>query len=372
MPPRPSTLPRLAVSLLLVAALAGPGLAACSKKKDVAPDKPRASLTVTAVAAHTGTLDRTVEASGTIAAWQDVSVGAETGGLTVVRLLVDEGDYVRQGQLLLQMNDSLLAAQMRQRQASVTSARAVLAQATADLARAQDLKAQGYLAQAALDARIAAQQTAAANVDLAQASLSETTARLAQASVRAPVSGFIAQRTVVPGQIVAAGAPLFRLVRDGRLELNAQVPESELSAVRAGQSAIVSTSEVGQTAATVRIVTPQIDPQTRVGLARVALASRGAFRPGMFAKAVINVGAQPAVLVPQSTILYRDNKSGLYVIDSNGVAHFRPVTTGARSGGDIEIRSGLQSGERVAVQGAGFLAEGDRVNVVATPGAGAR
>lgn len=372
MPLRQTLRSRLAVSLLLMAALAGPGLAACSKKPDEAPAKPRASLTITATAAHVGTLDRTVEASGTIAAWQDVSVGAETGGLTVVRLLVDEGDYVRQGQLLLQMNDSLLVAQLRQRQASVASAKASLAQATADLARAQDLKARGYLAQAALDGKIAAQQTAAANVDLAQAALSETSARLAQASVRAPVSGLIAQRSVVAGQIVAAGSPLFRIVRDGRLELNAQVPESELAAVRAGQSAIVSTSEVGQTTARVRIVTPQIDPQTRVGLARVALADRGAFRPGMFAKAIINVGAQPAVLVPQSTILYRDNKSGLYVIDAGGVAHFRAVVTGARSGGDIEIRSGLQAGERVAVQGAGFLAEGDRVNIVATPGAGAR
>ena len=356
---------------MLIAALAGAGLAGCSKK-DEAPTKPRASLTITAAAARVGTLDRTVEASGTVTAWQDVAVGAETGGLTVVRLLVDEGDYVRQGQLLLQMNDSLLVAQLRQRQASLASARASLAQATADLARAQDLKARGYLAQAALDARIAAQQTATANVELAQASLSETSARLAQASVRAPVSGLIAQRSVVPGQIVTAGTQLFRVVRDGRLELNAQVPESELAAVRAGQAAVVSTSEVGQTAATVRIVTPQIDPQTRVGLARIALINRGAFRPGMFAKAVINVGAQSAVLAPASSILYRDNKAGLFVIDAGGVAHFRPVVTGARSRDDIEIRSGLQAGERVAVQGAGFLAEGDRVNVVATPAAGAR
>ncbi len=371
MPPRSPLLPRLAVTLLLAGALAGPGLAACSKK-DEASAKPRTSLTITVAVAHVGALNRTVEASGTIVAWQDVAVGAETGGLTVVRLLADEGDYVRQGQLLLQMNDSLLVAQLRQRQASLASAKASLAQATADLARAQDLKAKGYLAQAALDARIAAQQSALANVDMAQAAVTETNARLAQASVRAPVSGLIAQRSVVPGQIVTAGAQLFRVVRDGRLELNAQVPESELAAVRAGQPAVVSTSEVGQTAATVRIVTPQIDPQTRVGLARVSLSDRGAFRPGMFAKAVINVGAQPAVLAPASTILYRDNKPGLFVIDANGLAHFRPVATGARSGDDIEIRSGLQAGERVAVQGAGFLAEGDRVNVVATPAGGAR
>lgn len=372
MPLRSIPLPRLAATLILVTALAGPGLAACSKKKDDAPVKPRASLTITATVARVGTLDRAVEASGTIVAWQDVSVGAETGGLTVVRLLVDEGDYVRQGQLLLQMNDSLLVAQRRQREASVAAAKATLAQASADLARARELKDKGYLAQAALDKSIAGEQTAAANVAMAQASLSETLARLDQASVRAPVSGLIAARSVVAGQIVTAGSPLFRLVRDGRLELSAQVPEAELATVRAGQPAVISTSEVGQAAGRVRIVTPQVDPATRVGLARVALLDRGAFRPGMFAKAVINVGAQQAVLAPQSSILYRDNKPGLFVIDAQGAAHFRPVVTGARSGDLVEIRQGLQAGERVAVQGAGFLAEGDRVKIVAAAGGGAR
>lgn len=359
--------PGLAITLI---ALAGFGLSACSKKEE-APAKPRASLTITAVAARVGTLERAVEASGTVVAWQDVQVGAETGGLTVVRLLVDEGDYVQKGQLLLQMNDALLVAQRRQREASVAAARASLAQASAALGRARELKEKGYLSQAALDNAIAAEQNAVANLNLAQASLAETQARLAQASVRAPVAGLIAQRTVVPGQIVAAGSPLFRLVRDGRLELNAQVPEAELAAVRAGQPAVISTSEVGQASGRVRIVTPQVDEKTRVGLARVALLQRGAFRPGMFAKAVINVGAQQAVLAPQSSILYRDNKPGLFVIDAQGVAHFRAVVTGVRSGDFVEIRQGLQAGERVAVQGAGFLSEGDRVKIVAAAG-GAR
>ena len=360
--------PGLVLALLMAAGL---GLSACSKKEE-APAKPRASLTITVAAARVGTLDRSVEASGTIVAWQDVSVGAETGGLTVVRLLVDEGDYVQKGQLLLQMNDTLLVAQRRQREASVAAARASLAQSNAALARSRELKERGYLSQAALDNAIAAEQNAVANVSLAQASLAETQARLAQASVRAPVGGLIAQRTVVPGQIVTAGSQLFRLVRDGRLELNAEVPESELGAVRAGQPAVISTSEVGQAAGRVRIVTPQVDSKTRVGLARVALLARGAFRPGMFARVVINVGSQQAVLAPQSSVLYRDNKPGLFVIDAQGVAHFRAVVTGVRSGDFVEIRQGLQAGERVALQGAGFLSEGDRVRIVATPAGGAR
>jgi RND family efflux transporter MFP subunit len=262
------------------------------------------------------------------------------------------------------MNDSLLRAQLHQREASLASAKAVLAQASADLKRAEELNAQGYLAQASLDQRQAAQQTAAANLSLAQAALNEMSVRLAQASLRAPVAGLIAERHVVAGQIIEPSRTLFRIVRDGRLELNAQVPEANLSVVRAGQKAVVSSNALGSTPGHVRLVTPQVDPQTRVGLVHVALDRRGQFRPGMFGKTVIDTANAPALLIPQASVLYRDNKPGVFVIDAKRVAHFRGISTGTRSGDDVEVLSGLAAGDAVALQGAGFLAEGDQVRIV--------
>ena len=88
----------------------------------------------------------------------------------------------------------------------------------------------------------------------ARAALSETQTRLSQATIRAPVAGLVISRSVTKGQIIAAGTELFRMVRDGRLELDAQVPETELPLVRAGQSVVVTSSEAGQTTGTVRIV----------------------------------------------------------------------------------------------------------------------
>ncbi|HRD28442.1 MAG TPA: efflux RND transporter periplasmic adaptor subunit, partial [Caulobacter sp.] len=203
-----------------------------------------------------------------------------------------------------------------------------------------------------------------AQVSAAEAGLSEIRTRLGQAVVRAPVSGLVASRKVVQGQIVSPGTELFRIVRDGRLELNAEVPETQLAQVRAGMPATVSSDQLGQVPGRVRIVTPQVDSRSRVGVARIALSAAGGFRPGMFAKGEINVGEQPAVTAPSIAVVYRDNKPGVFVVDAQSAVRFRPIVVGARTKDSVEAASGLAAGEKIVVQGAGFLADGDRVRVV--------
>ena len=319
------------------------------------------SQTVTVATASLQNLPRTVTASGSVSAWEEVPVGAETGGLTATGVFVDEGSYVRQGQALVQMNDALLRAQLRQQQAAVQTAEANAARDQAALGRAQELKERGFLSQASLDTALANQRASAANLLSAQASLSETRTRLSQATIKAPVSGLVISRSVTRGQIIGAGTELFRIVRDGRLELDAQVPETELRLVRAGQSAVISSDQVGETTGTVRIVTPEVDPQTRLGVARIAL-SGGGFRPGMFARARIQVGDQPAVTVPTASVLYRENRAGVFVLGTDNRAHFQQVVVLSRTADQTAV-SGLTAGSRVVVAGAGFLGEGDRVTI---------
>lgn len=339
-------------------------LAACGKPKEEAKP-PQASQTVTVQAVSVISVPRRVTASGDIVAWNEVVVGAETGGLTAVSVLVDEGAWVRQGQPLVRMNDDLLRAQVRQQEASGAAARATLAQAEAALARARELRERGYLAQAGLDTAIANQATAAAQVSAAEAALSEVRTRLGQTIVRAPVSGLVASRKVVQGQIVAPGTELFRIVRDGRLELNAEVPETHLSQLRAGMPATILSDQLGEVSGTVRIITSQVDVQSRVGMARITLSRAGGFRPGMFARGVINVGDQPALTAPALAVVYRDNKPGVFVLGAQSVVRFRPIVIGSRTKDSVEVSEGLTAGERIVVQGAGFLADGDRVRVVA-------
>lgn len=338
-------------------------LAACGgHSEEAAADENRGRQTVTAATVRLINLPRTLSASGSVSAWEEVPVGAETGGLVATAVYVDEGAYVRQGQPLVQLNDTVLRAQVRQSEAQVATARANLSRDQAALARAQELKERGYLSQASLDTATANQRAAAAALQSAEAALSEQRTRLAQTVIRAPVSGRIISRSVTRGQIVQAGTELFRMVRDGRLELDAQVPEADLPLVRAGQTATIVSEEAGSVVGTVRIVTPEVDPQTRLGLARVALPAGAALRPGMFARAEINVGAQPAFVVPSSSIVYREGKPGVYVIGANDTVAFRAVTTGIRQGQDLAV-TGVRANERVVVSGAGFLGDGDQVRI---------
>ena len=364
--------------LILTALLA---LTACGGGDDKTAEAAKAEATRSAgqtVTAATATIidqPRTVTASGSVSAWEEVPIGAETGGLVATGVYVDEGTYVRQGQLLVKLNDDLLQAQLRQQQAAVAAAEANAAREDAALGRAEELRGRGFLSQASLDTALANQRSARAQLASAQAGLSEIRTRLDQTNIRAPVAGLISSRSVTRGQIVQPGTELFRMVRDGRLELDAQVPEAELRLVRAGMGATIASDQAAGATGRVRIVTPEVDAQTRLGVARVALNPGSGLRPGMYARAVIDVGAQPAVVVPSDAIVFREGKSGVYVIDARNAVHFTPIATGARNGAMIQVVSGLQAGQRVVVQGAGFLGEGDTVTVspvraAAAPAAG--
>ena len=348
----------------LILTSCGEGEAKKADEAAAAKKAASAGQTVTVATATMTALPRIVTASGSISAWEEVPVGAETGGLVATAVYVDEGSYVRQGQPLVQLNDALLQAQLRQQQAAVQTAEANAARDDAALGRAQELKEKGFLSQASLDTALANQRASTAGLASARASLSETRTRLSQATLRAPVSGLIISRSVTRGQIVQAGTEMFRMVRDGRLELDAQVPETDLALIRAGQSATISSDQLGQTTGRVRIVTPEVNATSRLGIARVALNGAGGFRPGMFAKAQIDVGAQPQITIPTPAVLYRENKPGVFVVQANNQVHFTPVGILSRSATQTSV-SGLAEGARVVVEGAGFLGDGDHVTVSA-------
>lgn len=340
-------------------------VAACGGGHDEKDEKAAAPSrqTVTAATVALVNLPRVVTASGSVSAWEEVPVAAETGGLQATGVYVDEGAYVRQGQILVKLNDSLLRAQLRQQDAGVAAAQANAAREDADLSRARELKERGFLSQASLDMAIAEQRSAEAQLASARAARAETATRLDQTNLRAPVAGRIISRSVTRGQIVQPGTELFRMVREGRLELDAQVPETDLPLVRAGQVAAITSDQAGATSGRVRIVTPEVNPQTRLGVARISLGSGSGLRSGMFARADIDVGAQPVLTVPSASVVFREGRSGVYAIGQNGAVRFTPVKTGARSGDFVAVTEGLQAGQQVVVQGAGFLGEGDLVAI---------
>lgn len=320
-------------------------------------------LAVRVVPATMRDLSRPVIGDGSVVAWQDLIVGTESNGLRIVEVAFEEGDRVRQGQVLLRLDDAVLTAQQGQAEAAVAEAEAALRIAQQDLRRATELTRTESVTRQTLEQRQAVTFQAEARLASARAARDEVAARLAQTRIRAPSDGIVSRRTALLGGVVDAGQEMLRLIRDGRLELNARVAELDLAALTPGMPVLVTHGD-RRIEARIRAVAPTVAAETRLGTVHVALPPDAGLRPGMFARAEIIPAATPALTVPQEAVLTRDNQAAVLVLppETDRVAR-RVVTTGQRRDGLVEVTAGLSAGERVVVTGAGFLSDGDRIRM---------
>jgi RND family efflux transporter MFP subunit len=349
---------------LLAVALAG-GIAAWRMRSPAAVAPPPSTptvLTVTTVVATPRSVPHRIPADGPIVAWQEMRLGMELGGLRVTDVTVEEGDTVAAGQLLARLDDSVIAAQLDRADASITEAEASLALSRAELRRVQSLIASQNAARQTLEQREAEVLRNDARLASLRASRAEVAAMLAQTRITAPDAGVILARDILPGSVSVAGQVAFRLLRQGRVELEARVQEMDLAAIRPGQDVLVrhgARSVAGQ----VRAVAPSLPGNTRLGVVHVALPTDPGLLPGMFALAVIDAGAIETIAVPAEAVVFRDGAPAVFVLESDR-ARLRRVTIDATlKDGALAIAGGLTAGDRVIAMGAGFLADGDRVQV---------
>ena len=190
--------------------------------------------------------------------------------------------------------------------------------------------------------------------------------------VVAPDDGVITSRTVVVGQIAQAGGEMLRLLRQGRVEWRAEVPEGRLREVKTGQTARVTTADGMQLIGKVRTVAPTIQSGTRTGLVYVDLPKPESARPGMFARGEIETSKSAAVTLPLASIVVRDGYSYVFVVNDKQGVERRRIKTGALREGRVEVISGLEPTDRVVERGAGFLKDGDTIRVVESDEACAR
>ena len=358
--------------LVCMAGLAA-GLAACGgKDADEDAQDGASTLAVTLVAAQPQTIQRSLLVSGPVSAWEEMQLGVEISGARVTALNVDVGQFVRRGDVLLELDHRTLDSDLQQAQAGLAEAEAGVALARANVARAEPLVADRFISAAQLDELRAQRTQAEARRNTAAASRDAARLRRDFAQLRAPADGVISRRLVQPGQVVSAGTELLRLIRDGRLEWRAELPEAELMRVEPG--AVVELPYQGQTiAGRIRAVTPGIDSQTRTGTIYADLPEPGPLRAGVYLEGRIVTGSGQALMVPSASVVQRDGHSYVFTVDEQRVAHRRRVRTGSALDGRTEIVEGVAAGERVVAQGAGFLGDGDMVRVVedgAAPTAG--
>lgn len=396
--------PRLRPAAVAAIALAGLAIAAllywigsrpAPEKKNVA--KP--ALTVTTVVPQRLNLPVKLAANGNIMAWQEASVGAEAAGLRLTQVHVNVGDHVRKGQVLATLAGDTLRAEAAQSRASLAEAEAAAADAANNAERARSLEGTGALSASQINQYLTAEKTARARAEAARALLQAQQVRLGQTDVQAPDSGIISARTATVGAVVGGGTELFRLIRQGRLEWRAEVTSAELGRLTPGTSAQVTAASGARLAGRVRTIGPTVDPLTRSALVYVdlaplpALRAQGAAREpggtkapaaggaadppagagaalaGMFARGEFDLGATPALTVPQAAVVVRDGFSYVYRLNPDSHVSQVKVQTGRLAGERVEVLAGLAADARIVGAGAGFLNDGDLVRVADAPAA---
>jgi multidrug efflux pump subunit AcrA (membrane-fusion protein) len=384
--------------LALAAALAAP-LPVIAQDATPRPDARAPAVTV--VSARRAEIVDRLPVTGTFVPREEVLVAAEIEGLAIVEVLAEEGQRVQAGQVLARLDRRSLEVSLAQNTAQLARADAGIAQARAQIAeaeatrvqsaqsleRAQTLARTGATSAEVLDQRTAQARSAAARVDaarqalqlaeadkrLAEAQRRDIELRLSRTEVKARAAGLVSRRTARLGALAGgAGDPLFRIIAGGEIELEADVPETSLARLRAGQPAsVVPVAHETPIDGRVRLVAPEINRQTRLGRVRISLGEAERVAIGTFGRATVEVARSTGVVVPLSAVLFAASGPVVQVV-KEGVVETRRVQVGLRAEGLVEIREGVAEGEQVVAVSGTFLRAGDRVTAVPEPDRQAR
>jgi len=330
-----------------------------------APNKlPIPTVSVTEVGVST--LPTTVSIIGTIAARYDMPIGVEGDAGRIAAIYVEAGDHVKRGQVLARLNVSVLEPQVANLEAALEQARAEAELADAEYHRAQAVGASGALSAEETQRRKSAAVTAAAKIKVAAAQLAEARARLARAEVRAPADGLILTRNVEVGQTATPGGEaLFRLSEGGEVELRGQVAEQDLPLLMIGQAVnvrLTGTTRVYE--GHVRLLGAVIDPQTRLGMVRVALTPDPNLRPGAFARADVTVSNADRAVLPQTAVLIDDKGTYVFIVNAQHRIERRGVRVSGMVQNGVTIAEGVSGKDQVVATAGAFLQEGELVDPV--------
>jgi len=327
-----------------------------------------AAMAVTVAPVVSRSMPRTVLVSGAVMPVEEMLLGVEVSGLRVTDLLVDVGQPVRRGQVLLRLDTRMLDSELAQANAVLREAEAGAALARANLARGENLAREKFISATQLDELRAARTQGDARVGTARAARDAAALRRSFAELRAPDDGLLSKRLVQPGQVVMAGGELLRMIRDGRLEWRAELPMTQLTSIQPGATIALRTPTGEEVIGKVRAVSPGVDIATRTGTVFADLPEPRGLAPGAYLEGRIETGIVEAATVPAEAVVLRDGFPTVFVLkradDGGDVAQARRIRTGAKLDATIEILEGLAPGAQVVVKGAGFLADGDRVRIV--------
>jgi HlyD family secretion protein len=383
--------------LPLIALACAPAVAFAQAPASAATaQQPSAGPAITVTNAKRDEIVQSVVVSGSMIARDEIMVTPEVDGFVITGLLAEEGDRVAAGQVLARLSRTTLEVQRAQNeaqtakaQAAIDQARAQIVEAEANLVQANNafdrtkaLRDSGNASLETFDQRAAVargsqarlnsakQALAMAQADLAlsQAQGSDIEVRLARTEIKAPKAGIVSRRNARLGAMatMAAAEPLFKIIADGAIELEADVAEVELPNLKIGQAVAVTPAGSDKPlAGQIRLISPEVDKASRLGRLRITLTGNPPVAVGSFARGVIETGRKTSIVLPLSAITYARGGAMVQAV-KDGRVTTRKVTLGLIGGGRAEIASGLAEGESVVARAGTFVRDGDMITPIAT------
>lgn len=348
---------RLFASAFVVMALFAP------LRNAMAEQAAATALTVSLTAPAQREWPETVPASGWLKPWQEAVIASETSGLRITDVLVDVGSVVTKGQTLVRLSQESVLADLRKQEAAVATAKASLSKAKANADRARQLQPSGALSDEKIVEYLADEQTATASLASEEAALDSEKIKLAQTTITAVDDGLITSRSADLGAVVSAGTELFRMVRQQRIEWQAEVSARYLPRISQGLSVQVNGPEGHAIEGEVRLVGPSVSTDTSRAIVYVTLPDDTRPRTGLYVTGNIELQTSPALTVPETAIVFRDGISYVFTASEDQRVQRVRVETGRRNDGEVEIVSGIDRTSKVVTSGGAFLSDNDLVKI---------
>jgi HlyD family secretion protein len=350
--------------IALVGAATALGLASCAKPSATAKGPEAQPLTVSVAPVEIKALKGGVSASGLLTPKLEAAVSTELNGYRVAAVFVDQGAVVKAGQPLAQLDDTLLKSQIAQQRAIVAQQEVAAERAAAEAQRVAGLDNTGVLPQEQILERRLASRSGEAAVKAAQAQLADLMVRESLMTVRAPVGGLVLARMARPGDIAAPANAMFRIAANSVLELNAETPESELGRLHPGDAAEVTLPDGAVVTGHIRVVSPEVDAQTKLAGVRITLPVRADLRSGGYGRAAFVDSSHPAMVAPENAVRFDADGASVLVLQRDDRVRRVPVHTGVRSHGEVELLDGPAPGDKILLGGGAFVLDGDKVHPV--------
>lgn len=347
----------------------------------------RPPMTVEMAKVGRGRITATLTVVGNLIGEQTVDVAPRVNG-RITSINVKLGDRVRRGQVIAKIEDREIVEQLNQAQASHQVAEANIRQREADLnlaktnvERSRNLFSRQLLPKQTLDDAEARYTAAVAQVDVSNAQLAQSQARLQElkinlsnTTVTSPVDGFVAKRNLDVGGFASQNTPVVGVVDISSLRLVANVVEKDLRAVSVGDRAEVEVDAYPgeKFAGRIARLAPVLDPATRTAAMEVEVPNaQFRLKPGMYARVELTIeDKENAIVIPKIALVDSEGRRGVFMPNEQNKAAFRPVTIGIENNRQAEILDGLQEGEQIVSVGAGAVRRDDTLVIAGQAGPG--